>query len=151
MTQSRHIVSGYSDLREAWLLRFEGGHVDGEAVLHVGLEQSLVGLIDLLDGDDFDIGGDVVLTAKVQHLLGFRDAANGRSGKAAPSKEKAKGSDGERLLWRADERDGAVPGQKVEVGINVVVRRDRIEDKVEAAGVLLHLVGIAGDDDFVRS
>ena len=46
-----------------WLVRFEGGHVDGEAVLHVGLKQSLVGLVDLLDRDDFDVGGDVVLTA----------------------------------------------------------------------------------------
>ena len=26
---------------------------------------------------------------------------------------------------------------------------DGVEDEVEAAGVLLHLVGIAGDDDFV--
>jgi hypothetical protein len=39
----------------------------------------------------------------------------------------------------------------VEVGINVVVGRDRVENKVEAAGMLLHLIGIAGDDDFVRS
>ena len=28
---------------------------------------------------------------------------------------------------------------------------DGVEDEIEAAGVLLHLVGIAGDDDFVRA
>jgi hypothetical protein len=67
MTQSRHIVPGYSDLRRPCR----------EAVLHIGVEQLLVSFVDLLDGDDFDIGGDVVRTAEVQHLLCFRDAANG--------------------------------------------------------------------------
>src|SRR5579862_2227232 len=42
------------------LLGLERSHVDGEAVLHIGPSQSLIGFIDLLDGDDFDIGSDVV-------------------------------------------------------------------------------------------
>ena len=60
------------------LIRFEGSHVDGEAVLHIGLEQPLVGFVDLLDRDDLDIGSDVLRAAKVEHLLGFGDAADGR-------------------------------------------------------------------------
>ena len=59
------------------LLRFERSHVDREAVLHIGLEQSVVGLVDLLDWDDFDIGSDVMGPAKIEHLLGFGDTANG--------------------------------------------------------------------------
>jgi hypothetical protein len=47
--------SGHSFLA----LRFEGGHVDGETVLHIGFEQPVVSFVDLLDGDDFHIGGDV--------------------------------------------------------------------------------------------
>jgi hypothetical protein len=31
----------------------------------------------------FDIGGDVVLPAEVEHLLCFSDAANGRAGKVS--------------------------------------------------------------------
>jgi len=58
------------------LLAFERSHVNREAVLHIGLEQSLVGFVDLLDRDDFNIGGDVVLTAKIEHLLSFGDAAD---------------------------------------------------------------------------
>ena len=34
------------------LFRIEESHVDGEAVLHVGLEQSFVAFFDFLDGDD---------------------------------------------------------------------------------------------------
>jgi hypothetical protein len=56
---------------------FERGHIDGEAVLDLGLEESVVGLVDLLDRDDFDIGRDVMGPAKVEHLLGFRNTANG--------------------------------------------------------------------------
>jgi hypothetical protein len=37
------------------LLRFERGHINGEAVLHIGPEQSLVGIVDLLDRDHFYI------------------------------------------------------------------------------------------------
>ena len=62
------------------LLRFERSHIDGEAVLRIGLEQSVVDFVDLLDGDDFNIGGDVMGTAKVEHLLGLVDAGNGRAG-----------------------------------------------------------------------
>ena len=51
------------------LIRFEGSHVDGEAVLHIGLEQPLVGFIDLLDWNDLDVGGDVVCATEVEHLL----------------------------------------------------------------------------------
>src|SRR5260370_971698 len=47
--------------------------IDREAVLHRGLEQSLVGFVDPLDGDDFDIGGDVMCPAKIEHLLGSAD------------------------------------------------------------------------------
>ena len=59
------------------LLRFERSHIDGEAVLHIRLEQSVVGFVDFLDGDDFDIGSDVMGPTKVEHLLGFGDTANG--------------------------------------------------------------------------
>lgn len=58
------------------LFRFKGGHINNEAVLHIGLEQALVGFVDLLDRDDFDICGDVVLTAKIEHFLSLGDAAN---------------------------------------------------------------------------
>ena len=41
--------------------------------------------------------------------------------------------------------------QQVEIGVDVMVGGDGIEDEVEAAGVLGHLVGVFGDDDFVGS
>src|SRR5487761_1158164 len=90
------------------LLRFERSHINGEAVLYIGLEQSLVGFVDLLDGDDFDIGGDVMCAAEVEHLLGFGDTADERAGEPAASEREAEGGDSERLRRRADEGDVAV-------------------------------------------
>ena len=58
-------------------------------------------------------------------------------------------ADGQRLLRRADEGDVAVAAEELNVGVDVVIGGDGVEDEVEAAGVLLHLVGIAGDDDLV--
>ena len=54
-----------------------------------------------------------------------------------------------RLRGRADQGQVAVAAEQVEIGVDVVVGGDGVEDEVEAAGVLLHLVGVAGDDDFV--
>ncbi len=62
------------------LLMSEGSHVNGEPILHIRLHQSFVGLVDLLDGDHFDIGSNVVRAAKVQHLLGLRETADVRAG-----------------------------------------------------------------------
>src|SRR5205807_7311513 len=93
-----------------WLrsLRFERSHVDRETVLHVGLQQSLVSFVDLLDGDNFNISGDVMLAAKIEHLLGFGDAADHRPGKTVPSHDEAERGDRQRLRGSADKRKIAV-------------------------------------------
>ena len=87
--------------------------------------------------------------AEVEHLLGLGDAADERAGEAAASEDEAEGGDGERLRRRADEGEVAVAAEQVDIGVDVVIGGDGVEDEVEAAGVLLHLVGVAGDDDFV--
>ena len=69
--------------------RFKGCHIYAEAVLHIGLEQSLVGFVNLLDWDNFDIGSDVVFATKVEHLLGFGDPTDARARKTAASHDQA--------------------------------------------------------------
>ena len=53
------------------------------------------------------------------------------------------------FVGRADQGEVAVAAEQVDVGVDVVLGGDGVEDEVEAAGVLLHLVGVAGDDDLV--
>src|SRR5690606_14355590 len=55
-------------------------HVDDEAVAHVALQHALVGLVDGLHADRLDVGDDAMLGAEVEHLLGFGDAADQRTG-----------------------------------------------------------------------
>lgn len=58
------------------LLCFERRHVNGKTILYIGLKQPVVGFVDLLDWDDFYIGGYIVLAAEVEHFLGLWDAAD---------------------------------------------------------------------------
>jgi len=78
-----------------------------------------------------------------------RQAANGRAGKAATRHDEAECGQGQRLFRRANQRDVAVAAEQVDVGVDVVVGGDGIQDEVEAAGVLRHFVGIAGEDDLI--
>lgn len=48
----------------------ERGGVDDEAVADVGGQDSFVRLVDLVGGDDLDLGAEAVLGAEVEHLLG---------------------------------------------------------------------------------
>jgi len=86
---------------------------------------------------------------EVEHLLSLANAADDRAGEAASSEQKAEGRYSERLLRCADERKVAVAAEQIEIGVDVVIRGDRIEDEVETTRALLHLLGVAGDDDFV--
>ncbi len=47
------------------------------------------------------------------------------------------------------EGDIPVAAETLNAGVDVVIGGDGIEDEVKTGGVLLHLVGIARDDDFV--
>ena len=101
-------------------LGLERGHVDGEAVFDIGLGHAVVSFVNLLDGDDFNVSGDVVLAAEVEHFLGLGDAADGRARQAAASQEEGEGGDRVGLLGRADDGQVAVNFEQVEISVDVV-------------------------------
>lgn len=37
--------------------------------------------------------------------------------------------------------------EQVDIGVDVVIGGDGVEDEVEAVGVFLHLIGVGGDDN----
>src|SRR5512133_62739 len=51
-------------------------HVQHETVTDIILQHAFVGLVHLLDWDEFDLGDDVVLGAEIEHLLGLLDATD---------------------------------------------------------------------------
>ena len=91
------------------------------------------------------------LPAEVEHLLRFGDAADGRSGEAAPPHDQPEGRNRQRLFRRANEGEVAVAAQQIDVCLDVMFGGDSIENEIEAAGVLLHLVCIFRDDDLIRA
>src|SRR5215212_4315628 len=53
-------------------------------------------------------------------------------------------------LWRcAHKGDVAVAIEQAEICVDIVIGGDGVEDEIEAAGVLLHFVSVAGYHDFV--
>ena len=53
-----------------------GARVNDEAVPHVGGQYALVGVVNFLGRDDFDLGSELVFGAEVEHFLGLADAAD---------------------------------------------------------------------------
>ena len=72
--------------------------MDDEAVFHVALHQTIISLVNLLDGDEFDVGSDVVLGGEIQHLPGFVQATNGGATEIATPKDKTAGLGGRAVL-----------------------------------------------------
>src|SRR5438477_4734993 len=55
----------------------------------------------------------------------------------------------ERLRGSADHGKIAVHAEYIDVGIDVVIRGDGVENEIEAGGMLLHLVRVARENNFI--
>jgi hypothetical protein len=102
-----------------------------------------------LDGDHFNVGGNAVLTAEVEHFLGLGDAADERAGQAASAEDQSERRDGERLLGSTDEGQIAARNQQNEVSRDIVVGGDAIEDEVKRTGMLRERGRITRNDDLI--
>src|SRR6266496_558488 len=136
-------------LRYCSSLRLQRSHVDRKTVLHIGLKQPLIGFVDFLDRNNFDIGGDIMLAAKIEHLLRFGDAANHRARETAAPADEVECRNAQRLRRSADKCKIATDAEQIDICVDVVIGGDGIEDKIETALVLFHLVRVARDNDFV--
>src|SRR5438132_9295758 len=101
--------------------RFKRSHVDGETVLYIRLQQSFVSFVDFLNRNNFDIRGDVMLAAKVEHLLRFGDAADGRAGETAASHDEAECRNAQWFGRSADKRKVTIASEQVDIGVDVVI------------------------------
>ena len=89
-----------------------------------------------------------MLAAEIEHLLGFGGTANDGTGQALAAHDHAEGVDGHWLFRDADEAQGRVALEELEIGVDVVFGGDGVENEVEAARVLGHLGGILAEYDF---
>ena len=64
-------------------------------------------------------------------------------------KDEPENGDGQRLLRRAHHHHVAIAAQKAEIGVNVVIGGNSVENEVKAAGMLRHLIGVSRDDHLI--
>ena len=84
---------------DVFLLRFDGSHINREAILYIGLEHSIVSLVNLLDRNNFNICSNVMFATKVEHFLRFRKTSYYRTRDAAALEQKSKTRYGVRFVW----------------------------------------------------
>jgi len=120
--------------RAPLLLALKRSHINREAVLHIRPQQPLVSFVDLLDRDHFNIRGNPMRPAKIEHLLSLGDAADRRPGKAAPSHNEPECRNTQRLLRRANHGDVAVARQQLNISVDIVIAAivSRMKSKLPA-------------------
>jgi len=81
--------------------------------------------------------------AEIQHVLGFLDTADQRTGQAAALEDQVEHRRRRvRAVGGADQGHGAVALEQVEERIQVVRRGHGVEDEVQAVGDLGHFVRV---------
>src|SRR6266478_7888155 len=105
------IYTDYGLEQPGWLL-LQGCHIDDETVLHVAFQQAFVGFVDLLHPDQFDIRGNAVIGAEIQHLLGLPNPPDPGTGQLVPSKNETERRDGQRHRRCSYQRQRSVSDRK---------------------------------------
>lgn len=108
------------------------GHVDHEAILHIANDHPLIGLVDVADIEHLDIAADAMLGAEIQHFLSLGDTANQRT-RQHPALHHQIGRM-QRWLDRLDQADQnvhAIEGQRFQVGVEIVLYRNGVEQEVK--------------------
>src|SRR6516225_139581 len=145
--------SSWRSERNLWGHRclLQRGIVDDEAVFHILLQQTVIGLVDLLYADLLDVRRDAVLAAEIEHLLRLAYAANRGTRQAPSAEEQVERIDGQRLFRRSHQAHRSVAAQQIQVSVDVMLCRDAIQNKVEAARVLQHRVRVLRDHHLVSA
>src|SRR5439155_18670759 len=86
----------------------KGCHVDDKPLFHIALQQAFVSLVDLLDSDQFYVGGDPLLAAEIKHLLRLANSPDRRTRQLAALRDQAERSQSGGFRWRADQRHRTV-------------------------------------------
>ncbi len=107
-------------------------HIDNEAIFYVTLQHASEGAFNLFASDHFDVGGDVVLAAEVEHLLRFANAADGGAANAQSTENHRR--DVRRRMWpigNAHQNQLTVGFQGRQIGIKIVRRGDAVENNIQ--------------------
>ena len=125
--------------------------IDHESVLHVPFERSLVGLVDLVRRDHFNVARDAILSAVIEHLLGLVNASNQGAHDLAVPENQGERAEVQRLGGGAHQNQSPLWLQAVQRSIDVMFGRNRVEDRIVPVRQFLELALRIGEDKLVSA
>ena len=95
-----------------WGSAHQGGGVDHEAVADVRGENPIPRIVNLVSGHHFNLRGNALFRAVVQHFLGLRDTTNHGTSERAAATNKVPSAHRQRFRRCAHVHKGAVDRQQ---------------------------------------
>src|SRR5258708_23061527 len=83
-------------------------HVDDEAIFHIAFEHALVGFVDLVDRNKFDVASDSAIGAELEHFLRLCDSANQGTRQLAAWRNQMEQVNWNSLRWNSHDDELAV-------------------------------------------
>src|ERR1700689_2485630 len=98
-------------------------HINHKPVLHITLEQTLVSLINLLNLDHLNVGGEAMIGAEIEHFLGLLNTADAGASQAMTPHNQVKNRNWQRLRRCSDHDHRAIAFEQSQILIQIVLRR----------------------------
>ena len=115
---------------------FQRTHINHEPIPHIALQHALVRLVNFLDRNHLNVAPDVVLAAKIEHLLSFADSPNLRTCDTATPGGERECPHRNVFLRQSYNHHGPIQFQQVQILAPVNLRGYRIDDEIEGTGKL---------------
>src|SRR5258708_10049393 len=94
---------------------FERRDINHKAVLHIGLRQPFIGLVNILNLYQFNVGSDAVVGAEIQHFLSFANTSDGGTSQTVSPDYQIEGSHCSGFFRSAHQRHGAILFKELQV------------------------------------
>jgi hypothetical protein len=131
------------------MLLLQACHINYEPIFHVAPHHSLVRLADCRHRDHFNVARDAFLRTVIQHLLSLSNSADEGAAQGSSAEYQRKGAQWART-GEANQHHLAVQFQQSKVLSEIVLSRNRVQQKIKLTGMSFEYRRIVCGDKVVR-
>ena len=124
-------------------------NIPDDAVILGG--QFFVDIVQVVAGDQLDLGDDVVLVTEVNAVLSLWETTDQRSSDALLLEHERQLHHGVRREDQTQLDEDTLASQERQVGVEVMVSRDSVQNQIQTAPGTLHTLSISGHHKVISS